>query len=354
MSAEGPNEKLIALNQPPAQADNVMKGPVQSPERALKPEDPKLARERVAHMRILHNGTLTRALSVFVFVCVVVAFLTPDADAKTKRRRARKAAPTQVAVTGSQTPRPLKLRTASAIAIDNTSGEVLYSKNAEAIRPIASISKLLTAITLLDMNFDKERWITILPEDVRLSAKSPLRAGDSVRAYDLFLAALIGSDNRSSRALARSFGGSLPEFAEMMNQTAALYGLTNTCMVEPTGLDAQNQSCALDCAALVNRALMYDDIGVASRMKAHVFTVVNKKGRTVKRQYHNTNRLLALDRYHVLAGKTGYISASRHCLTTILENDLGRRITVVVLGSPGKATRFREALKIADYAFAQQ
>ncbi|MFQ5607890.1 MAG: D-alanyl-D-alanine carboxypeptidase family protein, partial [Candidatus Zixiibacteriota bacterium] len=140
--------------------------------------------------------------------------------------------------------RELYVNLKAALVVDNVRGRALYAKNAEKSRPIASISKLLMAVTLLDMNYARDSLITVTREDMRRSSKSNLYRGDRARAEDLFFAALVGSDNRAARALARTFGGSYGEFAEKMNRTAHAIGLKHTSVVEPTGLDKRNRSSA--------------------------------------------------------------------------------------------------------------
>lgn len=238
----------------------------------------------------------------------------------------------------------------AALVIDNSTGEPLYAFNAENQRPIASISKLLAAMTLLDMGYVPDSLITITREDARRSSKSAMRRGDQATAHDLLLAALIGSDNRSARALARTFGGSYSAFTEQMNATAKRLGLQNTHMVEPTGLDEGNTSTAVDCAVLANAALKYPEIVEASGKKIHRISVTNRRGRQRTRRIVTTNRLV-YSKYHTLIGKTGYIRASDYCLTTVIENKRGERLTVVALGAPWSSTRFKEARRLVDYGF---
>jgi len=243
--------------------------------------------------------------------------------------------------------RAIYLNLKSAIAVDNKTREVIYCYNADEIRPVASISKLLTAMVVLD-NYRPDTVITIDKQVARRSSRSLFRVGDKVRAKDLLHAALLQSDNRAARALARSVAGSIENFARMMNKKAKSIGLKDTKMVEPTGLDEHNRSTAADCARLVNTArLMYPEIARITSLKKYVFKPVNRK-RT--KRLVNTNKMV-FSKYKVEAGKTGYIIKSDYCLTTVLKNGSGKEITVVVLGAPGPQTRFREARRLANYAF---
>jgi D-alanyl-D-alanine endopeptidase (penicillin-binding protein 7) len=247
----------------------------------------------------------------------------------------------------SNVSRAIYLNLKSAIAVDNETGEVLYCYNADEVRPVASISKLLSAMVVLD-NYRPDTVITISRQDCRRSGRSIFRAGDKVRMKDLLHAALLKSDNRAARALARAVAGDSENFTEMMNRKAKKLGLTDTEMYEPTGLDERNRSTAADCARLVNSAmLLYPRIADITSLKKYVLKPTNRKRRM---RLINTNKMV-FSRYKVLAGKTGYIIESDYCLATVLENGQGKCVTVVVLGVPGPQTRFREARRLANYAF---
>jgi serine-type D-Ala-D-Ala endopeptidase (penicillin-binding protein 7) len=238
----------------------------------------------------------------------------------------------------------------AALVIDNNSGSPLYAFSADSVRPVASISKLVSAITLLDMDFPRDSMVTITREDARRSSKSNLYVGDRVEAGDLLYVALIGSDNRAIRALGRTFGGSQENFARLMNKTCRKIGMRHTTMVEPSGLSKENVSNATDCALLVNYGLRYKEIMRASSKKSYRFAVTNRRGKHLYRKVITTNRLV-YSRYKTLVGKTGFILAADYCLATILEDSKGRRLTVVALGAPRSSIRFKEARRLADFGF---
>jgi D-alanyl-D-alanine endopeptidase (penicillin-binding protein 7) len=243
--------------------------------------------------------------------------------------------------------RDLYLNLKAAIAVDNKKREVVYSFNADEVRPVASISKILTAMIVLD-NYNPDTVLTITKEDARNSARSLFRTGDKVRAKDLLRAAMLQSDNRSARALARHVAGSYEVFARNMNNLAKICGLEHTVMFEPTGLDERNCSTAADVARLLNIAYRnYPELAKIMSLKNYRFSIVNRK-KTIR--LVNTNRMV-YSKYKVKAGKTGYIIESDYCLATILQNSKGEEVTVVILGAPGPNTRFREARKLANYAF---
>jgi len=243
--------------------------------------------------------------------------------------------------------REIYLNLKSAFVIDNQTNRILYSYNAGEVRPIASISKLLTAMVVID-NYRPDSVITITKKDARRSSRSIFRTGDKVKMKDLLHSALLQSDNRSARALARTIAGSNEEFAKLMNRKAEKLGLDDTKMFEPSGLDERNQSTAADCARLVYFAMQYQELARITSLKKYEFRLVNRKGRS--KRLINTNKM-AFSKYKVLAGKTGYIIESDYCLATVLEDGAQDQITLVVLGSPGPQTRFREARRLANYSF---
>jgi len=245
--------------------------------------------------------------------------------------------------------RELYLNLRAAVAINNTTQEVLYCYNAEESRSIASISKLLSAMVILDY-YKPDSLMTITREDARRSSRSIFRVGDKVTVRDLLHSALLISDNRAARAAARSVTDDPVAFANLMNRKARTLGLSHTVMFEPTGLDDRNQSNAADCARMVNLAMQYPALAFITSLKKYEFTHLNRYGKKRKRRLINTNKMV-FSKYRVLAGKTGYIIASDYCLVTILENSNGDQVTIVVLGSPGPKTRFREARRLANYAF---
>jgi D-alanyl-D-alanine endopeptidase (penicillin-binding protein 7) len=240
----------------------------------------------------------------------------------------------------------MRLNLRSGIVIDNETQKVLYCYNADKMMPIASISKLLTSMVVLD-NYRPDSIITITREDCLYSSRSTLRKNDRINVRDLLHISLIRSDNRAARAIARSVTLSTMEFAIKMNEKAKEIGLLNTIMYEPTGLDERNISTAADVAKLVNYASMYPEIARITSLKEYTFKAFNRKK---PRRIINTNKLL-FSKYHVLAGKTGYISESAYCLTTIVEDENRNKVTVVVLGAPGPQARFREARRLAAWAF---
>ncbi len=242
------------------------------------------------------------------------------------------------------------LNARAVLLVNYDNGEVLYARNADKVRPIASISKLVTAMVVLDQVEDLNRIETITREDAKRSSRSRLRTGSKLSLRDLLKATLASSDNRAARALARAVAGSREEFAKLMNAKVRELGLVNTVFYEPTGLDSRNVSTAHEVAKILHYACKYDLIAEITSAKQHSVQFANLKYRTGK--LPNTNRLL-WSRYRVEAGKTGYIRAADYCLTSIVRNKKGQRLTLVVLGVPGDRLRFKEAERLLRWGFRQ-
>ncbi|UCG61845.1 MAG: D-alanyl-D-alanine carboxypeptidase [Candidatus Zixiibacteriota bacterium] len=238
----------------------------------------------------------------------------------------------------------------SALLVNYDNGEVLYAKNADEVRPVASLTKLVTAMVILDKNIDMKLTEKIIKEDARRSSRSRLRVGYELTVRDLMHAMLMNSDNRAARALARLVSGSTARFAVEMNRKIKKLGLKNTVFFEPSGLDSRNVSTAHEIAKILHYAHDYDVIRQITAKKKYRVKVQNRKNTYL--QMANTN-LLIHSRYKVLSGKTGYIRAADYCLTSLIRNGQGENLTLVVLGAPGDRLRFKEARRLADWGFKQ-
>ena len=243
----------------------------------------------------------------------------------------------------------LKINARSVAVIDNDQGAWLYAKQPDDVRSVASLTKLLTAMVFLDSKANPNKVVQITPDDCFESSRSRIYQRETYRAIDLLHIALIASDNRAARALARASGLPLQQFIRRMNEKARSLGMTNTKMFEVTGLDERNVSTAADIAILVNEAMKYPLIRQATSKYKYTCRLQNRK--RVK-TFTNTNRLIK-SKWEVLTGKTGYILESAYCLATILRDAGGRELTVVVLGSPSNGSRFTAAKRLAEYGFKQ-
>lgn len=243
------------------------------------------------------------------------------------------------------------LNTRTAIALNYDNGEVLYSKKCDTPRSIASITKLVSAMVVIDSRVDLDsNTATISKSDAHRSSRSRLRVGSRLTLRHLLYASLMNSDNRATRALARATHGSIEEFTKTMNHKAKVLGLKHTSFAEPTGLSSNNKSTAHEVAKILHYALDYDLIEKITSTKRYNVKLLNRNGRVLPMA--NTN-LMVHSRYKVLGGKTGYTRAADYCLVTLLQNSEGERVTLVVLGAPGDKLRFREARKLADWTFRQ-
>jgi len=228
-----------------------------------------------------------------------------------------------------------------AVVIDPLSGKVLYDKNADRTAPIASISKLMTAMVFLEQKPDLAREVEVTREELYGGGHTQLRDHEMVLLGDLLHMSLMCSDNVATRVLARESGLQRGDFLARMNSKAGELGLKGTHFVEFTGLDENNVSTASDVAKMLQAA--------ASTQLIHSITTTQSYEFATARRVHlinNTNRLLK-SRYQILGGKTGYINQSGYCFATWLRAD-GRDLIAVVLGAPTNATRFADVVRLVQ------
>ncbi len=238
------------------------------------------------------------------------------------------------------------LRSAAAFVQDVETGEVVLGKNSDTVLPIASISKLMTAMVLLDAHLDPEEEITLTRQDVdhKKGTRSRLRPGMIMTRGDLLLIALMASENRAAAALGRTYPGGIDAFVAAMNAKAQALGMHETHFVEPTGLSSQNVSNAKDLAVLVNAAHGYPAIrDYTTRERAEVYA----SGRRMV--FRNTNRLVRNPNWDIELSKTGYISEAGRCLVMRIRL-ASKDLVVVLLDSWGKYSRFADARRIRRWA----
>ncbi|MGB8656471.1 MAG: serine hydrolase [Candidatus Zixiibacteriota bacterium] len=240
----------------------------------------------------------------------------------------------------------LRIKSEAAVVLDATKGEVLFEKNMEKALPIASLSKLMTALVFLETNPNLNDTASINVADAEGAGWSQLKIKEIFTLNDLLHASLMSSNNRATRTLARSCGLSSGEFVARMNQKAKKIGLQNTVFFEPTGLDTNNRSTALDCARLLYFAQKESTIAAITGKSTYQFCSVGKRRRP--HQIRSTNKLLC-GSLNVKGGKTGYNGASGFCLGTLVEGKDGEEILAVVLGAPSSAARFREMKSIVEW-----
>ena len=246
---------------------------------------------------------------------------------------------------GNQVP---DIRAAAAIVFDPQTNEVVWEQNAHERRSIASLTKLMTAVTFMADEPDLTQVVAVTPTDMRNASVTHLKSGDRVSYNDLLHLALIASDNAATRVLARTSEGGTTAFIARMNEMAVNLGLTSTSYADPSGLDARNLSSAYDLSHLI--AFAGADATLGPIMRTQEFTVRTPK-RTIP--IHSTNRLLAPGMLgtgmDVLGGKTGFISKAGYCLATLLRVPQGPQVAVVVLGAANSTTRFWEARHLFNW-----
>ncbi len=235
-----------------------------------------------------------------------------------------------------------RLRSRAAIVYDVDSNRVLYSKNLDARLPIASLTKIMTALVLLDTEPHWDSLVTIQRSDVYQASHTRLRAGERIFERDLIQTSLMVSDNAATRALVRATGMPHARFIALMNQKARNLGLSGTHFEEETGLDPANVSTARDYARLM---------ALASRnpLISQITSTPHYEFRT-NRGVHvlaNTDRLV-YGKYDVMSGTTGFITEAGYCLATSVRA-ARRQLVSVVLGAPTKSTRFLETARLLDW-----
>lgn len=246
-------------------------------------------------------------------------------------------------------PEKLALRSRVALVWDDREGVPLYGRDIDDPRSIASLTKLMTAVVILDSGVPLDELIQITPEDRDTFKRttSHLPVGAVFTRYDLLHAALASSDNRAAAALGRSWPGGMDAFVQAMNDKAEQLGMARTRFVDPTGLRADNVSTARELVKLVNAARSYHLVRVLSTDGE--YTLLDRaKGRTL--WMHNTNRLLRGDEpsWDIRLSKTGYTAAAGRCLV-LQARVAGRPLTIVLLNSSGKLTRYGDVVRIRDW-----
>ncbi len=243
-------------------------------------------------------------------------------------------------------PRKLRLRSASALIVDRFGNEV-YGKRSDKPMPIASITKLMTAMVILDAELDLDEKITITKADrdlLRLTG-SRLRMGATLSRGELLTLALMASENRAASALARTFPGGTQAFVSGMNRKAESLGMTNSRFTDASGLDSGNVSTAQDLTHMVQAAFRYPYIREATTVQKLQVKPYKRRGRL---EYRNTNRLLRKSYWNIGLSKTGYINEAGRCLVmqaVIAEQPL----VIVLLNSFGKLTPFGDSNRIRKW-----
>jgi D-alanyl-D-alanine endopeptidase (penicillin-binding protein 7) len=237
------------------------------------------------------------------------------------------------------------LRSSAALVQDAATGEIVYMKNGEAVVPIASITKLMTAIVTLERGLDLESRIVVSSDDQDFlkGTRSRLRPGTVLTRDELLLLALMASENRAAAALGRTYPGGMDAFVAAMNAKAVALGMTDSRFVDPTGLSSGNVSSARDLVKLVIAAHQHDLIrDYSTRNNA----IVKVYGRNMS--FRNTNGLVRSATWDIGLSKTGYISEAGRCLVMRVRV-ASRDLVVVLLDSWGKYSRIGDANRLKKW-----
>ncbi len=256
-----------------------------------------------------------------------LAFTEPDIDVAVRQRE-------------------LKLRSAAALVLELGEGQLLYAKNTDAVMPIASITKLMTAIVVLDSGLPLDEPITIEPADVDTlkGTRSRLKVGMTLSRYELLKLALMASENRAAAALARGSPGGAQAFVPAMNQKAKDLGMRDTRFLDATGLNPGNVSTAQDLAMMVNAGYQYPLIREFTTSETHRIALSGRRYHRVV-AFRNSNGLVRSRRWEIGLSKTGYISEAGRCL--VMQATIAAKpVIIVLLDSWGKLSRVGDANRI--------
>ena len=239
------------------------------------------------------------------------------------------------------------LRSSSALVLDAATGEIVIDKNADAVTPIASITKLMTAMVILDRSLDLDQRIVLSRDDndSLKGTRSRLRPGNVLTRRELLLLALMASENRAAAALGRTYPGGIEPFVAAMNAKAASLDMKESRFVDATGLSPHNVSCARDRVKLVRAAHESEVIREFSTRDRATVKVADR-GRPLT--FQNTNGLVRAHHWDVGLSKTGYISEAGRCLVMRVKL-ASKDLIVVLLDSWGKQSRIGDANRIKKW-----
>lgn len=253
-----------------------------------------------------------------------------------------------------------KLNSLAVLVLNQSNGQALYQKNVDILTPIASITKLMTAMVLLDAHQPMDEDITISPLDVDnlRHSSSRLAVGTTLSRGELLHLALIASENRAAHALARNYPGGLQRFIAAMNNKARALNMQHTTFEDPTGLTSNNRSTAEDLAKMVEAAARYPQIRDITTTGSYEITRPalvrvghkhKKEWRHIVRrvEFHNTNRLVRNDNWNIGLSKTGFINEAGHCL--VMQAKIAQKEVIIVLLDGGKYARVADAERIKSW-----
>ena len=284
-------------------------------------------------------------LGSFILVCssLTVAATAHSADSAsvTTKSTATKA------TSAKKAPAKQEVAANSALVVDLKTNEILYSSNPDAVRPIASVTKLMTAMVTLDAKLPMDEKLTININDTKemRGVYSRVRIGSEISRKDMLLLTLMSSENRAAASLAHHYPGGHKAFIKAMNAKAKALGMKNTRYVEPTGLSEKNVSSARDLVVLLKASEGYPMLGQLSSTEKKTVTFGKPK---YSLDFRNTNRLVYKDNWNIHLTKTGFTNEAGHCL--VMRTEMAKRqVAFVVLDAYGKYTHMADANRLRTW-----
>ena len=240
-----------------------------------------------------------------------------------------------------------KVRSAKAMVVNQNNGKVIYQKNAYSEASIASLTKLMTAMVILDSKIDLKKKIKITKHDIdRLKGTgSRIPIGTLVTGYDLLKISLMSSDNRAASALSRAYPSGKKGFIKAMNIKALKLGMHNSKFADPTGLNKRNKSTARDLVRMVEAAYQYPEIRKITTTSQETFRIGKRKNEI---GFVNTNRLVRKGTWDIGLSKTGFTKDAGRCLVmqAVISNE---PVIMIFLNSYGTLTRFADAQRVKKW-----
>lgn len=242
---------------------------------------------------------------------------------------------------------PISTASRGVIVLDVATGKPLYEKNADVARPIASITKIMTAMVVLDAGLDMREEIKLEPEDFvgPKRASSRLKSGDRMNRAELLLMTLMKSENPAAKSLARNYPGGYDAFMRAMNAKARSLGMNSAFFGDPTGLDKRNVASPMDLTKMVQAAGQYEVIRRFSTTKNYDFFVANYTDGNRTYPANNTSKLVRSGNYPIGISKTGFINEAGRCV--VMESQVNNRpAIIVILGADSSNSRWNDAENI--------
>jgi D-alanyl-D-alanine endopeptidase (penicillin-binding protein 7) len=280
--------------------------------------------------------------NLLTIVSIALILVAPALPATAEAQPRAAAAPTLL-LDGSK----LKLASSSVLVLDATAGHPIYSKAADTVMPIASVTKLMTAMVVLDAGQPLDEIITVAIADLDLlrGSHSRLRLGSELSRREMLRLALMASENRAASSLARHYPGGVDAFVAAMNKKAADLHMVHSHFSDATGLSSENVSTANEVALMVKAAAAYPIIRDSTTTSSH-YVEVQPTGTLLG--FNNTNSLVRGGEWDIQVSKTGFIREAGKCLV-MLTTIASRPIVIVLLDSVGKLTRIGDANRVKHW-----